>query len=139
MIVVLDTNVWVSGILWKGPPHDVIIHAERGDFSIATSMPLLDELFTVLSREKFTQHIESAGVDIASIRSAVVALAELWAIDQKITAITTDPDDNAVLECALAADAECIVSGDDHLLSLKSFRDIPIVTPHEFLRILKNE
>ena len=65
------------------------------------------------------------------------ALVHVFVTNQKVTAITADPADNAVLECALASDASFIISGDDHLLSLKSFQLIPIVTPREFLKRLR--
>jgi len=132
-MVVLDTNVWISGILWSGLPHEIIALAERGEIGVASSAPLLEELFDVLSREKFRPHLAAAGIDAIALRERVLALAQMYIVRHVVTVITADPPDNAVLACALAANADAIVSGDDHLLVLKRFRDIPILTPHRFL------
>ena len=133
MLVVLDTNVWISGVLWNGPPHEIISLAERGEFAIASSINIIEELWGVLSRQKFEKHLATAGVDIITIEERVLALAKLYIVRQTVTVITADPPDNAVLACALASNAEMIVSGDDHLLALKQFLDIPILTPRQFL------
>ena len=138
MIIVLDSNVWISGIFWSGPPHEIIALAEREVIALATSEDLLSELFGVLAREKFTPYFVATKTDLQTVREQVLSLIHLYPTMETVTAITEDPADNMVLACALAADADCMVSGDDHLLSLKTFRDIPILTPRRFLQRLKN-
>ena len=133
MVVVLDTNVWISGMLWGGPPREIIFLAERNEIDIASSAALLEELFGVLSREKFRPHLAAADIDTTSLRERVLVLSQLYIVRQVVTVITADPPDNAILACALASNADAIVSGDDHLLALKQFRDIPILTPRQFL------
>jgi putative PIN family toxin of toxin-antitoxin system len=137
MIAVLDTNVWISGILWTGPPHDVVMLAERGKISVASSEPLLDELFEVLAREKFRKHLTAAGTNLDAASGYVSALVRLYSVHQTVSVITADPSDNEVLACALAAHANTIVSGDDHLLALNHFQDIPVITPRQFLERFK--
>jgi hypothetical protein len=133
MITVLDTNVWISGILWGGAPREIVVLAEKGRIHVALSPHLLNELSGVLARPKFQPQLLSAKTDIDSIRESVISLVKLFEPTQKVSAVAADPADNAVLECALASGAEFIISGDDHLLSLKQFSDIPIITPRVFL------
>lgn len=137
MIVVLDTNVWISGMLWTGPPHDILALAEQGRISIASSKPFLNELFGVLAREKFRKHLTAAGTDLDAISEYIFALVRLYSVHQTVSVIIADPSDNKVLACALAAHVDMIVSGDDHLLALKRFQNIPIVAPRQFLEQLK--
>jgi uncharacterized protein len=133
MIVILDTNIWISGILWSGPPNEIIRLAEKGKISIATSQTLLEELFGVLDRDKFQSQLLSSHTNINAVRESIISLVTIFAPDQKVFMVVADPDDNIVLECALASEADYIISGDDHLLSLKKFNTIPIVTPRTFL------
>ena len=129
MIVVLDTNVIVSAAMSPGSTPDQILRAWRGGaFELTTSAALLIELANVLSRQKirkrtgFSVDEEEAFVRSISLSSKVVVPAE------RLT-IATDPDDDRVLEAAIADDAEFVVSGDSDLLELESFRGIAIVTP----------
>ena len=69
MVVVLDTNVWISGMLWGGPPREIIFLAERNEIDIASSAALLEELFGVLSREKFRPHLAAAGIDAIALQT----------------------------------------------------------------------
>ncbi len=134
MVVVLDTNVFISALFWKGPPHEILKLAEKGIITIASASPLLEELLGVLTRRKFQQHIERTSTELEAIRKHVAELVRLYPVDpEKISVITRDRSDNMFLACALSADADYIISGDDHLLSLASFQDIPIVAPHQFL------
>lgn len=137
MTVVLDTNVWISGMLWTGPPHDIVVLAEQGKISVASSESLLNELFGVLTREKFQKHLVAVGTDLDAISEYVFALVRLYSIHQTVSVITADPSDNEVLACAFAANADMIVSGDDHLLALKHFQNIPIVAARQFLEQFK--
>ena len=65
--------------------------------------------------------------------SEITSLAGIFAPVEKISLLEEDPADNRILECALAAGADVIVSGDKHLLALKTFRDMPILSPAECL------
>jgi len=63
----------------------------------------------------------------------IISISTLVVPKEKLNIIRDDPDDNAVLECATAGNVDCIVSNDNHLLKLKQFRNIPILTPDEFV------
>jgi putative PIN family toxin of toxin-antitoxin system len=136
MIVVADTNTIVSGMLWGGKPREVLDLGGSGRIALYTSPALLSELASVLARAKFQARIQGHGRSVAEVVeafSAVVTLIQPGAIAPVIRA---DPDDDAVLACALGARAEVIVSGDHHLLDLGSYDGIPILTASEFLERL---
>lgn len=133
MRVVPDTNILISGLLWAGPPRKVLDAAREGELQLYTSNALLDELDDVLHRDKFASRLRGAGVTRRTLVSGYAALAILVEPKQIPPTVLEDPDDDAVLACAIAADAEVIVSGDSHLLDLGVFSDIPIVTAIELL------
>ena len=129
MRAVVDTSVWVSGIFWTGLPHRLLLRWRDGEFEAVVSPVLLDELNRVL--HAIAQTI-GAPAGLADEWADLVALGAELVIPAEAVAVCRDPDDNAVLEAALAGLVDCIVSGDQDLLSLGEFRGIPIVTPRQF-------
>ncbi len=136
MRVVADTNVVVSGLLWRGNPRRVLDAARDGIIELFTSPVLLEELEDVLKREKFAVRLENAGVSVAELIEGYAALATVTDAAPIAPIVIRDPDDDAVLACAIASEAEIIASGDDDLLSLKSHQDIRILTAAELLNEL---
>lgn len=136
MRVVVDTNVVISAVLWKGPPDQVLSLARSGRISIYASRALLDELNEVIRRPKFAVQVSRTGRTVDALLSDYRRLTLRARNSQLTKRISRDADDDAVLACALAAKAELIVSGDDDLLSLKMFRGIEIVPPRDLLRRL---
>jgi uncharacterized protein len=137
MRVVADTNTIVSGLLWQGSPRKVLEAARKGKFELFTSVALLTELEGVLERDKFTKRLAIADLTARELVLGYAALATPITPLAIPTVILDDPDDDAVLACALAATADVIVSGDGHLLSLKTYQGIDILTAPKLLaRIL---
>ena len=126
--VVLDTNVLVSALLFGGPPASLVRLVIGGEVVAVTSSALLAEFQDVLMA-KFQYPSSRTDLVIAEWR----ALSELVEPRIALAVITQDPSDNRVLECALSAQADAIVSGDKHLLALQTFHGIPILTPQAFL------
>jgi putative PIN family toxin of toxin-antitoxin system len=126
--LVLDTNTALSGLLWGGTPGRLIDAAEAGQVELASSAALLAELQGVLSREKFAKQLGKRGITVADVFDGYAALVTLVAPAVIAPTITRDPADDQVLAAALAAQADLIVSGDAHLLDLKGFKGIEIVT-----------
>lgn len=133
MRTVPDTNIVVSGLLWRGNPRRVLDAARDGIIEIFTSPVLLEELEDVLSREKFAARLEAADVSVQELVEGYAALATVIDAEPIEPVIIRDPDDDAVLACAIAAEAEIIASGDDDLLSLKEHLNIRILTAAELL------
>lgn len=133
MRVVADTNTVVSGLLWYGTPRRVLDETRAGAIELFTSNILLAELEDVLYREKFAKRLAIVGLTPNELVMGYAALATLVEPAVIDPVIVDDPDDDAVLACAVAAYAEEVVSGDGHLLGLKEYQGIPILTATELL------
>jgi len=131
--IVPDTNIVVSGLLWRGNPRRILDAARDGIIELYTSSVLIEELEDVLRREKFARRLAAANVTVQDLVSGYSALSTVIEAEPIKPVILADPDDNAVLACALAADAKVIVSGDSDLLDLKEHKEIRILTATEFL------
>jgi putative PIN family toxin of toxin-antitoxin system len=130
--LVLDTNTVVSGLLWDKTASLLIKAALQGRVEIFTSQALLLELEDVLPRRKFARRVFASGLSIAQLNARYALLARTI-VPAAISPASADPDDDHVLACALAAQADLIVSGDSDLLNLKSFQGMPIVAATEAL------
>lgn len=128
MRVVPDTNVIVSAIVFGGPPGRLVELAAQGHVQLILSPPSLEELRAVL-RGKFGFSDAAAYQAEALLRRISVVVEP----QREIATVTEDPQDNRVLEAAHAGEADIIVSGDRHLLSLKRFGDTAIMNPRELL------
>jgi putative PIN family toxin of toxin-antitoxin system len=128
--VVLDSNVFISAVLFGGKPREILDLAIKGLIGIAVSDDILEEIKGVLEGGKFQFPMKSVYALIREIED----VAELVEPKQRIEAVPDDPEDNRVLECAAEAGSNVIISGDSHLLALRSFGKIKIMSPDEFLR-----
>lgn len=129
MRVVLDTNVLISAVISTGVPHDVVVAGYDGEFQLIVSEATVAEF-----RETLRNYPDRFGLT-EEVRTEVETLqyfAEFVDPDEEITAVEDDPDDDKFLEAAVTGDAGYLVSGDEHLLALDSFRDVEIVTPRTF-------
>ncbi len=133
MRVVADTNIIVSGLLWRGLPRRVLDAARDDIIELFTCVVLLDELDDVLNRDKFAKRLETASVTAHELVLGYAALATVIEVEPIEPVIVADPDDDAVLACALAGQCEVITSGDNHLLNLKQHQSIRILTAAELL------
>lgn len=137
MKIVLDTNVFISGIFWKGPPHQIIKLAEEKRVKIYATLEILEELFGVLKRKKFDYLFKEIKTSREIIFQEILELVKTCICKVKVWVIKKDLPDNKFLACALCCGASFIISGDRHLLKLKKFKGIYIVSSKEFLKILK--
>lgn len=127
--VVLDTNVYVSAFGWGGKPDDCFQLVIDDEVQNHVSPKILDEVSDVLDYPKFdfSDDQKARTVRIIFLESKVVEPNE--SVDR-----LDDEFDNAVLECALAADADYVVTGDSDILELGGFRGIETATPAEFVK-----
>lgn len=133
MRLVADTNVLVSALLWRGLPHRLLIAMEAGRITLYTSPPLIKELHGVLSRPRLAARLVARQVTLEEVMAGYIRLAHVVLPAALAPVILDDPDDDAVLACAVAAEASYIVSGDTHLLKLERFRSIHIVSVRTFV------
>ena len=129
MKVVADTNVLVLALIFPGGTPEAFYRlALEGKVELVTSRPLLAELGRVLG-EKFGWQPERA----EELIEQLIRLAEIVDPQETVAEIEADPTDNRVLEAALAGNADAIVSGDQHLLALASWRGVTVQSPTAFL------
>lgn len=129
MKIICDTNILVSGILFGGPPREIIRLASRGNLTSFVSAHMLRELENVLSRPKFKLSSEQ----ILGILALVRETFDFVDPDVSLKVIDIDQDDDRILEAALCAGAQYIVSGDKHLLGLGEWKNIRIVKASTFM------
>lgn len=133
MRLVLDTNTAISGLLWHGTPGKLIDAAQIKTLFLVTSAPLLAELRGVLLEEEFARQLKARSLTPGEIADGYAALASFVTPATIAPTVVHDPSDDVVLATALAAQADLIVSGDAHLLNLKAYQGIPIVTAAQAL------
>lgn len=131
--VVFDTNVALSALLWRGTPHSVLLEMRYRPILLFSSRFLLDELAGVLARSKFDPIFALRETSRAELVRQYTVLVRLVSPVRIPDIIKNDPTDNQVLACALAADADVIVSGDRHLLSLSAYAGVEILSAKDFL------
>ncbi len=129
MKVILDTNVFVSGIFFSGPPSKILTAWENQGFNLLLSQQILTEYKRVAEElsSKYQQIDISPIIDLITIHSQFVDTR-----GNKIT-VCEDPDDDKFIECAIAGDCKIIISGDKHLLRLNGYHDIAILPPRTFM------
>lgn len=120
MRAVIDTNVLISGLLWRGPPHALIEHLRTGALTLISSSALLTEFSEVLSRPKFQEILLRSAVRPNDLSAELRRLAEIFDPPPMPTRISRDPDDDAVLSLAVASQADMIVSGEAEALRIIS-------------------
>jgi hypothetical protein len=132
--VVFDTNVWISIFLKKAIGKEFTEIFEKVEVYVTRG--LLEEISRVLVYPKIEELLELSGVSKSGILQRIVENSALVNPRFKFRVIEEDPEDDKVLDCALQAHAEFIVSGDRHLLKLRKFRDVRILSPRGFLDAL---
>jgi putative PIN family toxin of toxin-antitoxin system len=133
MKVVLDINILISAAIAKGKPRRLLIKGINKEFDIVASKQLLNELKEVISRPKFKLSLTEADKFVSTVKRTV----KLVEINSNFKVVEEDPADDSILNVAYDSKADYIVSGDSHLLNLKKFKEIKIVTADEMLKILE--
>jgi putative PIN family toxin of toxin-antitoxin system len=126
--VLADTNIFISALMFGGIPGEFLDLAFAGAFLLVSSPTLLDEL-----DEKLRLKFELSPSDADLIRGRLEAIADVVSTTPALSIIKADPDDDRVLECAVAGRVDIIVSGDRHLLKLGSYEGIRVVTVRQFM------
>ena len=126
--VVFDTNIWISGLLWRGKPYQCRLLARAEIVQHVYCEDMAAELSGKLSQVfGFTEnHIRAVLYDLRQVSERVEISGDLHVVD-------ADPDDDKFVECALQANASLIVSGDHHLLELEEYEGIRILSAAEFV------
>lgn len=125
--VVLDSNIYLSGILFKGIPARLLTLANRGGFHVCISRHILVEI-----EAKLLGKFQRDPVTVRWQIRQILTFAEVITAAETIN-VCRDPDDNRIIECAVASQADFIVTGDKDLLTLNPYQNVLILTAREFL------
>lgn len=131
MRIVLDTNVFISGIFFGGPPSQILQAWKEKKLQIVLSQEIVEEYQRV--SESLAGRFPT--IDISSIIDLVTINGQLVETTGFEISVCVDPDDNKFIECALAGKTKIVVSGDKHLLNLSGFRTIVVHKPREFVNL----
>lgn len=133
--IVLDTNILVSGTFFpKGNEARLLQHVFEGNITLSSSLEILEEFREVLSRDKFELTTE----ELQTIFEKIVSWCGIVLSTRQATSRCRDPDDQKFLDCAVAAKADYLVTGDPDLLTMKKADGSEIVTAGKLVNKLKN-
>ena len=130
MKVIVDTNVFISGVFFSGPPRQILNAWRDGKIQLAISQEILKEYWRV--GEVIAEQYPS--IDLKPILDLITIEAELYQTQDLPKPVCIHPDDDKFLACAIASGSRVIVSGDKHLLKISGYQGIEILKPHEFVK-----
>lgn len=134
MRVLLDTNIWISGLLWGGIVSKILLLAEQKRITIIVSPPLLIEIQNTLSYFKLQKQLQKIDETPNSLLAIIQQLSEICLISVKLDIKKLrDTQDLFILETAISADVKVIITGDQDLLIIEKIAEIPIMTARNFL------
>jgi len=129
MKIVTDTNIFISSFFFGGNPRRIMERIINGDDKLFICEEILHETASVMARSKFNVSAEYITRFIRSIKDVAHHIVITGIVQQ----VCRDSEDDKILECALLSNADCIITGDNDLLTLKEFREIKILTANEYL------
>ena len=129
MKVILDTNVFVSGVFFNGPPHQILKAWNEGKIQLVVSPEILDEYRRV--GEILAE--DHPLIDLNPVLDFIVQNAEVVLAQPLSENVCEDPDDDKFLACALASQSKVIVSGDRHLLNASGYGEVAVLRPRDFV------
>ena len=129
MKVILDTNVFVSGVFFSGPPYRILEAWRDGKIQLVMSREILDEYRRV--GESLAEQFPN--VELQPMLKLITTNAELFSVQNLPEPVCKDPDDDKFLACALASKCKVIISGDKNLLKVYGFHGIRVIRPRDFV------
>lgn len=131
MKAVLDTNVLISSTLWAGSANKTLLLLIGKNAKLYTSRAILEEYAEIVRRE-FPQVTEK----LPQLMENILSFSTIAETSVRLDVVKADPDDNRIIECAVASQAEFILTYDKHLLKLKEYEGVKILTPENMRRLL---
>lgn len=129
MRVVLDTNVFVSGVFFKGPPNQIVQAWRDGKIQFVLSIDIIRE-YSRVGKELSQQFPE---IDLDPIIHLVYLKSDFISVAKLPEAVCEDPDDDKFIACALSGNTKVIISGDKHLLKVSGYHGISVLSPRKFV------
>jgi putative PIN family toxin of toxin-antitoxin system len=127
--VTADSNIYISALNFPGNPARILEMAKEGAIRLAVSDDIFGEVARVLRRPKFGWSHNR----VARALSQISGFAEHVEPKQRVDVVREDPTDNRILECAIAAKSEYLVTGDKHLLKIGQYAGTRIISPADFV------
>ena len=137
--LVLDTNIVLSGLIWQGLPFELMRSAGEQKVKLFTSTPMLYELQDVLGRDKWRNRLDTMGKTPDDLIHRYLTSASLVEPGRITFSPLLDLSDNKLLSTAVAAQADAIVTRDKHVLSISSYRNIPVLNEIQALRYVRSK
>ena len=129
MKVILDTNVFVSGVFFRGLPYKILEAWRDGKIQLLLSPAILEEYQRVMR----DLAVRFPDIEVEALLDFLIVHSEFVLPPPLPSVVQADPSDDKFLECAVAGEAICIVTGDKHLLKLVTFKGTSILKPREFV------
>jgi putative PIN family toxin of toxin-antitoxin system len=126
--IVFDTNVMISGLLWRGKAYQCLLLARSGVVQAVYCSEMMAEL-----SEKLRDTFGFSENRVRAVVHDVRRFAERVEISSTLSVVEADPDDDKFIECAVVGGADAVVSGDRHLLDMERYQNIPILSAAEFI------
>jgi len=123
-------------MIWGGSPARIVKAAEEGRISIAISEEILEEISRVLAYKRLREIYEGAGVSREEFLEIMLRVGKIHKVKTGLEIVKEDASDNKFIECAVESGSKYIVSGDEHLLKMRRYQKIKIVSVGEFIKIL---
>lgn len=127
--IVMDTNVFISGVFFSGPPYQILKAWQEGEFELVVSQEILDE-YRRVGEIMSTEHPQ---VDLNPILTFVIGHAKVYQPVELGEPVCEDPDDDKFFACAIASGSRVIISGDKHLLKVSGYQGIEVIKPRDFI------
>ena len=128
MRVVVDTNVLISGIFFGGPPAEILKAWRDSALKFVVSSQILEEYYEVCERLS----LRYPDIEITQILALIIQNSQVVKAPPLPKPVSSDPDDDKFLACAIASDTKIIISGDSDLLNVSGYENIRVFTPREF-------
>jgi uncharacterized protein len=130
MKIILDTNVFISGIFWSGSPYQILKAWQQRKIELIVSQEILNEY----DRVSKTLSKKYPTIDLSPFIELLTIHAEIFAPEKLKEPVSRDPDDDKFIACALSAKVKIIVTGDQDLLSVSGYQGINIMKPGSFVK-----
>ncbi|MFH0869630.1 MAG: putative toxin-antitoxin system toxin component, PIN family [archaeon] len=139
MRITADVNILVSSTFWSGDSDKVLRMIENDEAELVLSAEILDDFRKVLDYPEIKDKIRGKGLEMNRTVEKIESISTIVRPETRLDVVKEDPDDNKILECALAGKVDYVISNDKHLLKVKEYSGIRIIKPEELLIILKEK
>lgn len=129
----LDTNILISGTFWTGASFKILERIDKKLDESILSKEILSEYERIIKSNEIIEKVENKDLIISKISQKVIISSKIVEPKEKLCIVKDDPDDNMILECAKEGKVDYIISNDKHLLKIKEFEGIKIITPDNYL------